>query len=563
MAFLRRLIGGKGDGGYERAVALLEDGRTEEALPLLRDAYAADPGSPRGSVAGYSFRQALMSEGRRRLQIGDADGAVRLLAEATTLWPEFPDLRFLAGVAAAAAATWDEALEHAGHALRRNPDYCEARLLEARVLQAQGREADAVASLNKLIESGRRVDHDLVRVLACDEGYTVETLPDDLDPHLQRAAVGDATKQRLGQAVAWCQAGRWEEGLAVLAELATRQPRYPDVRAKHAAALYQVGRLDEARREVEAALDVNPRYRTAVSLRGLVLAEQGHLLAAREFLASSVPRVEGTAARHEELFLGYLQATLALLLGDRDGCREMLADWHDLGRQFARAALLLVACDHLEGKHDAALRQLDELGRTWSGDAELAFLRAALLLEARRWSAVEDVIAHWPRGGDAARDDRPLLLQARLDVARGRVPELRAAGDEGGAANEADGALVVHPDAWRQLTAHVHLLTGAPEAALSAARALVAARAGDEETGRLVLAAAARVDGAAPPADLPLRVGPPDSWVEAQTVLSRRRGAAAEAEQLVLTRRRVRPELARWSWLAAGFWLAPVRRWLA
>ena len=76
----------------------------------------------------------------------------------------------------------------------------------------------------------------------------------------------------LAEAVAICRAGRWDQGLAEFARLVAEYPRYPDIRARHAAALYQIGRSREALAEAEAALEGNPRYRTAVALKGLILA---------------------------------------------------------------------------------------------------------------------------------------------------------------------------------------------------------------------------------------------------------------------------------------------------
>ncbi len=552
MAILRRLFGGKSNGGYERAIALVEDGRLAEALPLLRDAFEVDQSSPRGSLAGYYLRLCLVGEGRRFLQSGDAAAAYQVLDEAVGHWPEFPDLRFLAGAAAAGADQWPEALEHARVALRRNPDYCEARLLEAGALDALDRPREAVDSLQALVESGRRVDHALARDLAVGGDAALDPGHHDLPALIRRAAVGDDAKHRLGQAVAHCRAGRWEDGLAIFADLSSTHPRFPDVRAKHGAALYQTGRLAEALVEVEAALAVKSRYRTAVSLRGLIMAEQGQLAAAADYLAAEVPRLEGTAGRHEELFLAYLRASLALLLGDLAGCRDLLAGWNDLGRQFARAELLLVACDDLEGWRDAALRRLDTLVGIWSADPELAFLRAAIQLEERQWAAVEDTIGRWPNHQDTARDERPLLLRARLDVARGRVPTLpdplpADAGD--------------HAAAWQQLAAIAHLRGGDGVAAGGVIGDLMQQGHADEETGRLALQAAATR-----PAD-PM-VDPvgwqiiPDSWLADLCRLWRREGDAGRAEDLLGSRRQLRPEQVTWAWLSARFWLQPVRGWL-
>ncbi|MBD3219710.1 tetratricopeptide repeat protein [bacterium] len=564
MTFLRRMFGGRSQDGYARAIALVEDGRLAEALPILREVYAADRASPQGSVTGYYLRQALVGEGRRLLENGDHAEAARTLTEATGHWPDYPDLQFLAGAAACGTGDWDTALGHARAALQRNPDYCEARLLEAAALQGLGRDAEAAGSLDKLLESGRRVDHELVREFARDDPHAVGDLPDDLTARVRRVAVGDDAKRRLNEAVAQCRAGRWDEGLAAFTELVDRYPRYPDIRAKHAAALYQVGRLDLAQREVEAALAINDRYRSAVSLHGLILAERGRLREAAHALEVAVPRFEGTIGRHEELFLAYLRATLALLLGERGVCRELLSGWNDLGRQFARAELLLVACDDLDGWHDAAQRRLDTLLEIWTADAEMTFLRAVMLLAAGQWAAVEAAITHWPGGAGNGDDARPLLLQARLDVSRGREPTLPADWSE---AVGVSGPGEVPAGTWRQIAVHGLLLGGHYQAAWDEIQALVADEEGDEETGRLWLrAAAARIAGepellAHPRLEAPRAV--PDAWVPELCCTLRRGGAADRAEALVRSRARVRPDVVTWSWLSAGFWLAPVRRWIA
>jgi len=558
MAILRRLFGGKSNGGYERAIALVEAGRLAEAVPLLRDAYAVDQASPRGSLAGYYLRLALVGEGRRHLLAGDAGAAMQALSEAVKNWPDFPDLRFLAGAAAAGAQAWDEALDHARTALRRNPDYCEARLLEAGALHALGRPREGAASLSSLIESGRRVDHALARTFGDVDAVEQIPLSHDLATMIRTAAVGDDTKHRLGQAVAQCRAGHWEDGLAIFAELSRSHPRYPDIRAKHGAALYQTGQLESALEEVAAALAVKPRYRTAVTLHGLILAEQGRLVEAARYLADEVPRLEGTAGRHEELFLAYLRAALALLIGDLEQCRELLAGWTDLGRQFARAELLLAACDDLYGWRDAAIRRIEGLTEIWNADPELAFLRAAMLLEERQWAAVEATIGRWP-GGQAGRgrDDRPLVLQARLDIARGRAPELP--GTDGDAATASD---LVDPLAWQQLAAHRDLLNGDRAGAAAHLAPLLSEGLADEETGRLMIAAALDGDAEAVAA-LVATPALPDSWLADLCRLYRRQGEAARAEAALSARRKLRPEQVRWCWLAADFWLRPVRGWLA
>lgn len=554
MAFLRRLFGGKKGDAYQTGIALVEQGRFAEAIPLLQAIYDGDQASPRGSLAGLYLRQALVNEGRRLLRDGDGEGAVRPLDAAAERWPDFPDLQFQTGAASAVAGHWDAALARAQAALRCNPDYCEARLLEAAALQATDRLREAATSLDHLVESGRRVDHQLVNELAQTGAFSPENLPSDLAERVRSLAVGDDAKRRLAEMVATCRAGRWDEALAGFAELSAEFPRYPDIRVRHAAALYHLGRLDAALAETDAALAINPRYRSAASLRGLVLAESGRLGEAHDYLADVVPELEGTAGRHEELFLAYLRAVLALLVGQRQSCRDLLAGWNDLPRQFARAELVLVACDDLDGLHAASMRRIDDLYNLWTSDAELAFLRAAMLLRERQWTAVEAALAQWPSGAQEAVDDRPLLLQARLDIARGHRPDIRETTDT-------TSASTVDPTAWRQLGVHARLLDGLPLEAMNEAQALIDADVADEETGRLLLVAA-KAAGEQPVPDPTGCCGVPDSWADPWCQLLRSQDSGVRAQESVERHGRLRPEVVQWTWLSAGFWLEPVRRWV-
>ncbi|HOX25199.1 MAG TPA: tetratricopeptide repeat protein [Candidatus Krumholzibacteria bacterium] len=564
MAFFRKLFGGRGSDAYTEGIALYEQGRAAEAISFLRPVFEQDPGSPRGSLAGFYLRQALVDEGRRLLQAGDPQPASRALAEAAAHWPEFPDLQFLAGAALGLAARWNEALDSARQALRRNPDYCEARLLEACALQALGRPRETAASLERLIESGRRVDHPLVHELAREDGYRADTIPGDLDVRLRRTVLGDDTKRQLAEAVALCRAGRWDEGLASFRQLEVRHPRFPDIRAKHAASLYQAGQNAAALALADAALALNPRYRTAVCLKGLILAEEGRVLEARSFLSESVPRLDSAAGRHEELFLAYLRATLALLVGELEECRGFLSGWHELPRQFARAALLLAACDDLAGRPEVALRRLDDLCNVWTGDVDLLFLRVALQLRLQRWSVAESTLNQWPGGRRGLEDSRPLLLRARLDLQQGREPILPSdrsspeRPDDGGP----DDPVAIHRAAWRQLAIRACLGRGEGDGAMALARRQLDEGLADEETGCLVLRAAA-VTGQTPPADLAGRIGAADSWGLDLCRQLRLQGLGSEAEIVARRHWQVRPDVLQWSWLSAGFWLGPVRRWLA
>jgi tetratricopeptide (TPR) repeat protein len=555
MSLLDRILGSRTGDAYTEGIALFEQGRFAEAAARLREAGGLTDHSPRGSLAAFYLRKALVNEGRRLLAAGEAGLALRELSDAVQAWPEFPDLHLLCATAAGLAGDWSLAITGAHEALRRNPDYVEARLVEACALGELGRRREAAAALNALLETGRRVSHRLLEDLHREGGYHADDVPEDLVARLREmAGGGDAIKDRLAQAIATCQAGEWESGLGQLAQLAHERPRFPDIRAKHAAALFQIGRLDEALAEVDAALAVNPHYRTAVTLRGLILADQGDLAAARTFLADALPRLRGAPGRHEEIFLAYLRGTLAFLLGEIGECRELLEEWENLSHQFARAALLLAACDDVDGLPDRCTGRLQELAGIWPADADLTFFLAAELVRSGQHDRAEHVSTHWPGGGAATGDLRPLLLRGRLAVARGRSPDLPEPLPAAPAPDQPRAA------AWRQLAAVGALGEGRPGETLAVCSALLAGGTADEETGRLWLRAAVALPDRQRTPPTPAI---PDSWLPTLCWWHRREGRGGEAEHLLGCRRAVRPDEPRWWWLSATFWLGPVRRWIS
>ncbi len=555
MSILDRILGSRTGDAYTEGIALFEQGRFTEAAARLRDAGGLTDHSPRGSLAAFYLRKALVAEGRRLLAAGEPGLALRELRDAVQAWPEFPDLHLLCAAAAGLSGDWSLALTAGREALRRNPDYIEARLVEACALRELGRPREAASALNALLESGRRVTHPLLEDLHREGGYQPDDVPADLVARLRElSGGGDGIKDRLAQAIATCQAGDWDAGLAQFARLAAERPRFPDIRAKHAAALFQVGHLDAALAEVDAALAVNPQYRTAVTLRGLILADQGDIAAAHAFLAEALPRLRGAPGRHEEIFLAYLCGALAFLLGEIRECRELLAEWEDLPHQFARAALLLAACDDVEGLPDRCAGRLQELAAIWSADADLTFFLAAELVRSGQHDRAEHVLTHWPGGGATTGDLRPLLLRGRVAIARGRAPDLPHPLPPAQAPDQPRAA------AWRQLAAAGALGEGRPAETLELCAALLADGTADEETGRLWLRAAAALPDPQrePPPSLP-----PDSWLPFLSWWHRREGRGHGAEHLLGCRRAVRPDDPRWWWLSADFWLGPVRRWIS
>lgn len=571
MSLLGRLLGGDGKASA-RGLALLEEGRFDEAAGQLRPLALESSGAPADNLASYHFRQALLGEGRRLLRAGEPARAVPWLAEAASLWPRFADLQFLHGAALllAGAAGLDAALAAARRALRLNPDYIEARLLEAEALRRLDRAREAAAALDALVESGRRVGHWLLAELVPSAPFAADTVPADLGARLQRVVGGSSPKEEVAAAVAMCRAGHWQDGLERFNDLVARHPRYPDYRTRQAAALFHLGHGQEALAAVDAALALNENYRLAQDLRGLVLVDLLRVREARDHFASvdrtraaaAAPGEPGPVPAHEQLFGSYLRALVSMLCGDAEGALARLPVGQEAGREFARADLLRAAAEDLAGQSAAGLRRLARLAEQWPGEPLYHHVLVSRLLAAGQWKEAAQQLQRWPGGTGA--DPRAAYLGHLLRLAQGR--EVAPGGADAmappGAEFAAAGEPRVTPEAWRLLRARAALRQGDAVAAWTACSVLAAEGWLTEPLVDVQTAAAVALGGGAaagwqppsvpPLAGLPARV----AWLHAQ-------GDGASAEALVATIGALHPELAAGWWLSVRFWLAPVRAWLA
>ncbi len=557
MSLFDRLLGGSRNKAYAEGMALLEEGRFADAIDHLRIAAEGRTDAPAGSLAGYHFRQALVNEGRRLMRAGRHTQAAAPFAEAVGLWDTYPDLHCLLGAAQGYSGRWTESLAQARTALRLNPDFIQARLLESVALGELDRKRESADSLNTLVESGRRVNHWLVDHLQESGPYDEDTLPADLSDLLLRVLSGRSEKEEVAEAVTMCRSGDWERGLEKFSALVAKRPRYPDYRTRLAAALFQVNRTDQALAEVEAALGLNDSYLAAIDLKGLILADSGRLFEAREFLAEKDaalgPRRNSQA--HEDLFASYLRAALALLTGDPEEVPEILQGWPGLIRTFARAELLLAASEDLRDKPEACTRRLAELAGEWSAEPLYRFLLAGHYLRLQKYSEVPSVIGSWPAGDQP--DLRPRFLNCCLSVCQGVVPDLPGSPGERGDAEAAD----VPPEAWSFLEARVAFLEGRDAESAALCRTLREAGFHSERILRLQLTAEA--SGSPGDEDEMINTVLPDSCLPAQVVSLLRRSRGHEVADLVRGQTAAHPENLWGYWLSPKFWFDPVRSWIA
>jgi tetratricopeptide (TPR) repeat protein len=556
MSLLGRFLGHSRSKDCAEGVSLLEKGRYAEAVTLLREASLGKSDHPSGSLASFHFRQALVAQGRLFLRSNQPADALHCFSEAVDLWDQYPDLHCLQGAAAGLTGAWDAALAGARAALRRNPDYAEARLLEAVAFQQLDRTREAAESLSSLVESGRRVEHWLINGLQEKERFEADDLPTGLLELLVTSLSGRSEKEEVAAAVARCRAGHWEEGLERFATLVRKRPRYPDYRTRHAAALFHLGRNDEALAEVDAALALNDAYRTAIDLKGLILADTLRLGEARKFLAASDERLaEGKAgSAHEELFGAYLRGVLALLTGRPEEVAKILTGWGGLVRNFAKAELLLAAAEDLLERDSACASRLTALADEWSAEPIYFHLLASHHLRHRRYSEVAQVLGRWPSRGAATSDLRPLYLEGCLAIRQGTVPRMPAdlpvpKANPG-------------PEAWRFLEARSLFIQEKDEQAWSICQELVAGGFVTEKVVRLQILAA-RGAGSVVPEDWRPPDLLPESCLAAAMQFCVDRGDLEAGAQRVERHARVHPEFLTGLWLSPEFWLAPVRNWIA
>jgi tetratricopeptide (TPR) repeat protein len=574
MSLLSRLFGRKNGDPYAQGIALYEEGRFAEAIEFLRQATGRPFASPTGTLATFHLRQALVGQGRRLLRSGRPAEALPYLEEAAEAWDAFPDLQFLLGAARGLSGQWQAALQASHRALRLNPDYCEARLLEACALVHLDRNREAAASLNKLLEAGRRTDSRLAQELMRQDGYNESNLPLDLPARLEKAAGGEWQDGEVAAAVALCRSGEWLQGIARLRELVLSHPSYPDYRVKLAAALFQVGQAEEALPEVEAALQLNASYRTAIYLKALILADQKHFESARQILRTAA---EDTAVRvlrgHEEMFAAHLGAILGLLTGRLAEAEQVLTGWGNLTRSFPRGALLRAAIADLIGRPHITTELLADLVEAWPAETEYRSYLAYHRLRLHELSEVENLLTHWPPAGNGQFDDTPLRLSVLVDLARGSAPsamprqtemsDTSAPGTEATETSEPQLEAASNP-AWQFLRCRD---LAQQEEWAGCWRIVNDLWEGGFRTEPVALLMADAAVNLAGTDALSADWQPPQVLSGAQLIrnvyLGNRRQKRSEVERDLSLHRSLHPEALCWTWLTPEFWLSPIRYWIA
>lgn len=166
--------------------------------------------------------------------------------------PGFPDIWNKTGLCLAMLGDLDAALERLDHAIELAPDYAEAHLNRAIVLNSLGRFSEAEDAFG----SASALD-------AKDEG----TIPSEVGNQIAHlhAKLGDL--YRVAERT-WEAAREYRKALEV-------RPRYVDIRTKYAEALIELDELEEAYEELCYIIDERPEFPDGHLRLGVVLRRLG------------------------------------------------------------------------------------------------------------------------------------------------------------------------------------------------------------------------------------------------------------------------------------------------
>ncbi|MGE0000973.1 MAG: tetratricopeptide repeat protein [Fimbriimonadaceae bacterium] len=263
------------DADYDAGVRAFERGDLTEAVacfskvvarvtePALRD-------RSRSYLAG-----ALGKLGREALDARDPRRAIEMLGGAVTVRPRFADLHVLLAIAHIEVGEIGNAEVEAEVALRLNPDYAHAALVQGAVWIARGRTTEGLIEAVEAASKDRRLQTERFQdgVDAADGGRWDEAV-------MHFAAVRPESQSQLDAVLAqYDQAMRDHD--FVLAEQAARTarslaPDYPDMAVRHARALLELGSLDDASAALGDAVAARDSYAEAWALLGVVKRRQGH-----------------------------------------------------------------------------------------------------------------------------------------------------------------------------------------------------------------------------------------------------------------------------------------------
>jgi tetratricopeptide (TPR) repeat protein len=200
----------------------------------------------------------MVEQAQERFQLQDYYGAIHLLEEVIATGRAFADAHHLLGLSYVLMGQLEKGLEQIDRALSLNPNYVEALIHRALVLNAQGREDEADAALRRARSAG---------------GEPRAGFPAHVAAKLanQHAALGEA----------YLEAGGLADAIAQYEAALRLGPAFHDLRYKLGRLLLEAGRALDAHEQFQHIVRERPGFLDAAAMLGLASYLAGDGLAAR------------------------------------------------------------------------------------------------------------------------------------------------------------------------------------------------------------------------------------------------------------------------------------------
>lgn len=200
----------------------------------------------------------LVTQAQERFQLRDYHGAIYLLADIVETGRAFADAHHLLGVCYSLVGQPETGLGELDRALELNPNYVEALVHRAIVLNELGRLEEAQATLRRATTVAAEMR----------QGLPVHAASKLANQH---AALGDA----------YAEAGALREAIEQYQSALGLGPNFHDLRYKLGRYLLQAGRTLEAREQFEIIVRARPDFLDAAAMLGIACYVSGDGLEAR------------------------------------------------------------------------------------------------------------------------------------------------------------------------------------------------------------------------------------------------------------------------------------------
>jgi tetratricopeptide (TPR) repeat protein len=200
----------------------------------------------------------LVTQAQERFQLRDYHGAIHLLADVVETGRAYADAYHLLGVCYSLVGQPETGLVQLEQALRLNPNYVEALVHRAIVLNELGRGDEAQQALRHATDVSAEMRQGLPL-------HAASKLAN------QHAALGDA----------YAEAGALRQAIEQYQAALSLGPNFHDLRYKLGRLLLQAGRALEAREQFEIIVRARPNFLDAAAMVGLACYISGDGLEAR------------------------------------------------------------------------------------------------------------------------------------------------------------------------------------------------------------------------------------------------------------------------------------------